>query len=85
MTKPLIQITRVRSLSGCTGPQLAVLAGLGLHKKKHVRLLPNTPSVRGAMKKVLHMLEWVELEKKPAARRREISVEIVPPKKGAKT
>lgn len=80
MAKPFIKVVRVRSLAGCDDHQRAVLASLGLHKKVHEKVLPNSPSVRGAMKKVLHMLEWTELDRKEeAAAAAAPAVEILPP------
>jgi len=38
------------------------LEGLGLRKPNDVRVLENTPAVRGMVKKVLHMVEVVEVE-----------------------
>jgi large subunit ribosomal protein L30 len=40
--------------------QRATLAGLGLNKLGRVSTLEDTPSVRGMIRKVAHMLEIVE-------------------------
>ncbi|MEM7729417.1 MAG: 50S ribosomal protein L30 [Pseudomonadota bacterium] len=40
--------------------QRATLIGLGLNKMGRVRELEDTPSVRGMIKKVSHMVEIVE-------------------------
>ncbi len=40
--------------------QLATLKGLGLNKIGRVRELEDTPSVRGMIRKVAHMVEIVE-------------------------
>ncbi len=40
--------------------QRATLVGLGLNKMGKVRELEDTPSVRGMIKKVSHMVEIVE-------------------------
>ena len=40
--------------------QRATLAGLGLNKVGRTRTLEDTPSVRGMIAKVAHMLEVVE-------------------------
>jgi len=39
--------------------QRAALCGLGLKKRELVKTLENTPSVRGMIKKVLHLVEVV--------------------------
>jgi large subunit ribosomal protein L30 len=41
----------------CNPNQRATLAGLGLKQREDVRTLENTPSVRGMIKKVLHLVE----------------------------
>jgi large subunit ribosomal protein L30 len=43
-----------------TKDQRATLAGLGLNKVGRTRTLEDTPSVRGMIAKVAHMLEVVE-------------------------
>lgn len=40
--------------------QRATLVGLGLNKIGRTRVLEDTPSVRGMIKKVAHMVEVVE-------------------------
>ena len=43
----------------CNPNQRACLQGLGLKKRHQEMTLENTPSVRGMIKKVLHLLEVV--------------------------
>jgi large subunit ribosomal protein L30 len=43
-----------------TKDQRATLAGLGLNKVGRVSTLEDTPSVRGLVAKVAHLLEFVE-------------------------
>ncbi|MBN1335569.1 MAG: 50S ribosomal protein L30 [Deltaproteobacteria bacterium] len=57
-----IQVTLKRSLIGEKPPIRKQLEGLGLRKPNAVRVLENTPAVRGMIKKVLHMVEVVEVE-----------------------
>ena len=38
------------------------LEGLGLRRPNEVRVLENTPAVRGMIKKVLHMVDVEEVE-----------------------
>ena len=53
------QITVVlkKSIIGATKKQKATVKGLGLRKTGSRRTLENTPSVRGMIKKVIHLLE----------------------------
>ena len=48
-----------RSKIGCKPEQRATITGLGLRHIGHERTLENTPSVRGMIKKVLHLVEVV--------------------------
>ncbi len=43
-----------------TGDQRATLIGLGLNKMNRVRELEDTPSVRGMIRKVQHMVEVID-------------------------
>lgn len=43
----------------CNPGQRATLAGLGLKRREQVRSLENTPSVRGMIKKVIHLVELI--------------------------
>ncbi len=56
-----IKVTLSRSQIGCTQEQRATLRGLGLRKIGAARLLENTPSVRGMVKSVLHMVQVEEV------------------------
>jgi large subunit ribosomal protein L30 len=57
--KRTITIRLVSSTIGCPPQQRATINGLGLRKMRHTRTLENTPSVRGMIKKVLHLVEVV--------------------------
>ena len=52
-----ITITLKRGTNGCTQKQKANVKGLGLMKRGATRTLENTSSVRGMIKKVIHLLE----------------------------
>ena len=52
-----ITITLRRGTNGCTQKQKANVRGLGLLKRGATRTLENTSSVRGMIKKVIHLLE----------------------------
>jgi large subunit ribosomal protein L30 len=51
-----LKVTLLRSQIGCSGPQRATLRGLGLKRIGASRTLENTPSVRGMVKSVLHLV-----------------------------
>ena len=55
------KVTLSRSIIGCTQPQRATLAGLGLRKIGKSRVLENTPSVRGMVKSVIHLIQVEEV------------------------
>jgi len=55
----VITIQLKRSLIGCSPYQRAVLNGLGLKKISKIQTLENTPSIRGMIKKVLHLVKVI--------------------------
>jgi large subunit ribosomal protein L30 len=57
-----IQVTLKRSPISQKPAIRKHLEGLGLRRPNEVRVLENTPSVRGMIKKVLHMVDVVEIE-----------------------
>lgn len=58
-TQKKITIRLKKGLRGCTDEQRATVNGLGLRHRMHVRSLENTSSVRGMIKKVIHMLDVI--------------------------
>ena len=58
-TKKTITIRLRKSKIACNPDQRATINGLGLKRREQVRTLENTPSVRGMIKKVLHLVEVV--------------------------
>ena len=58
-TKKTITIRLKKGLVACNPDQRAHVTGLGLKRREQVRTLENTPSVRGMIKKVLHLVEVV--------------------------
>ena len=54
--KPTVRVTQVRSGLGRKKDQLQTLAGLGLGKLRRTRELEDTPSVRGMIDKVKHLV-----------------------------
>jgi large subunit ribosomal protein L30 len=59
VTKKTIQIRLKKGTIACPADQRATVYGLGLRRREQVRTLENTPSVRGMIKKVLHLVEVI--------------------------
>ena len=57
--KRTITIRLMKGMVACNPLQRATITGLGLKRREQVRTLENTPSVRGMIKKVLHLVEVV--------------------------
>jgi large subunit ribosomal protein L30 len=51
-----LKVTQTGSPIGRTDDQLATLKGLGLNKRHRSRVLEDTPSVRGMIYKVRHLV-----------------------------
>ncbi|WP_417820615.1 50S ribosomal protein L30 [Terasakiella sp.] len=58
--KNTIKVQQVGSPIGRNKDQRATLVGLGLNKMNRVSELEDTPSVRGMISKVQHLVEIVE-------------------------
>lgn len=58
-TKKTITIRLKKSTIACNPDHRATVNGLGLKKMHQTKTLENTPSVRGMIKKVLHLVEVV--------------------------
>jgi large subunit ribosomal protein L30 len=56
-----IRVTQLGSPIGCTESQRQTLIGLGLRRRHDVRELEDTPSVRGMVKTVGHLVSVEEL------------------------
>ena len=54
--KKTLKVTQMGSPIGRTDDQLATLKGLGLNKRHRSRVLEDTPSVRGMINKVQHLV-----------------------------
>ncbi len=52
-----IKVTQIGSPIGRRGDQRATLVGLGLNKMHRSRVLADTPSVRGMIRKVAHLVQ----------------------------
>ncbi len=57
-----LKVTQVRSAIGKPQDQRQTLAGLGLKKLRKTVELEDTPSVRGMVKKVIHLVDVEEIE-----------------------
>ncbi len=55
--KKTVRVTQVNSALGRKPGQKATLVGLGLNKIRATRVLEDTPSVRGMIRKVAHLIK----------------------------
>jgi len=55
-----IRVTQTGSPIGRPADQRQTLVGLGLNKMHRTRELEDTPSVRGMIRKVAHLVRWEE-------------------------
>lgn len=60
--KPKLKVTQVKSVIGRPQPQRRVLAGLGLRGRHRSVIVDNTPSFRGMVKKVIHLVTVEEVD-----------------------
>ena len=58
----VLKVKQTRSTAGRPSTQRAILKGLGLHGIGTQVEVQNTPSFRGMVKKVLHLVEVNEVE-----------------------
>jgi large subunit ribosomal protein L30 len=58
--KKTLKVEQTGSPIGRTYDQLATLKGLGLNKRHRMSVLEDTPSVRGMINKVQHLVRIVE-------------------------
>ncbi|MEQ8651545.1 MAG: 50S ribosomal protein L30 [Kiloniellales bacterium] len=56
MAKKTLKVTQIRSPIGRTEDQHATLRGLGLYRINRTRELEDTPSVRGMINKISHLV-----------------------------
>ncbi len=57
--KKEISVKLKKSIIACTDKQKKTVKGLGLKKIGSVSTLQNTPSVRGMIKQIIHMVDIV--------------------------
>jgi len=60
MANKTIKVTQIASPIGKPKDQRATLIGLGLNKMNRTAVLEDTPSVRGMIKKVSHLVKVEE-------------------------
>jgi large subunit ribosomal protein L30 len=58
---PRVRVTQIASALGRKPGQKGTLVGLGLNKLRSTRELEDTPSVRGMIRKVAHLIKVEEL------------------------
>jgi large subunit ribosomal protein L30 len=60
-SKPRVRVTQIASALGRKPGQKETLVGLGLNKIRATREIEDTPSTRGMMRKVAHLIKVEEL------------------------
>jgi large subunit ribosomal protein L30 len=61
--KPKLRVTQTKSLIGQQHAMRATIHGLGLRGPGSMVVVSNTPSFRGAIKKVLHLVSVEEVDR----------------------
>jgi large subunit ribosomal protein L30 len=62
MSAGKLEVRQVRSVAGRIHPQHRIMKGLGLRGPGSKVIVANTPSFRGMIKKVLHLVEVQEMK-----------------------
>ena len=55
----MIKVTQIKSPIGRTADQRQTLRGLGLNKINRTKMLQDTPSIRGMINKVKHLVKII--------------------------
>jgi large subunit ribosomal protein L30 len=63
--KPLLRVRQRASTIGQVEHQRKIIRGLGLRGPGSQVIVANTPSFRGMVKKVIHLVEFEEIEAPP--------------------
>ena len=66
-----LRVTQLRSTIGRPQAQRKIMAGLGLRRMGASRVVDDTPSFRGMIKKVLHLVEVAPVEATSADQKEE--------------
>jgi large subunit ribosomal protein L30 len=72
-----LKIKLIKSFAGASDTQLKTIAGLGLKKFGQERVLEDTPSVRGMVFKVQHLVSQEVVSQEPAKAQRRKPRKIV--------
>ena len=64
--KPLLHVRQTGSVIGQVEHMRKVIKGLGLRGPGSEVVVANTPSFRGMVKKVMHLVKFEEIDKAPA-------------------
>ena len=67
--KTHLKVTQVKSIIGQSHAMCATIKGLGLHGPGSTVVVGNTPSFRGAIKKVIHLVTVQETDTGPVAKK----------------
>jgi len=62
MAEQLLRITQTRSVIGRTQDQRDTVRSLGLKRIRHTVEQPDRPEIRGMLRKVPHLVEWVAVD-----------------------
>lgn len=65
-----LKVTLIKSFSGSSERQLGTIVGLGLKKFGDVRILKDSPEVRGMVKKVAHLVHAEVVKQDPVPHKR---------------
>ena len=57
-----VKVTLERGLAGCTDRQRLSVKGLGLRRRHHTVTLQDTPTTRGLIQKVQHLVKVEKVE-----------------------
>jgi large subunit ribosomal protein L30 len=63
--KAYLKVTQTRSVIGQAEPMCLTIKGLGLRRPGSTVVVKNTPSFRGAVKKVMHLVSVEETDTAP--------------------
>ncbi len=67
--KTHLKVTQTKSVIGQSHAMCATIRGLGLHGPGSAVVVGNTPSFRGAIKKVIHLVTVEETDTAPVAKK----------------
>ena len=67
--KAHLKVTQTKSVIGQSEPMRLTIKGLGLRGPGSTVVVRNTPSFRGAIKKVIHLVNVEETDTAPAAKK----------------